>query len=140
MKNATKSNINEKSRNFYRRVASLISNKKKRDKIIRFLNKYIASEYVAKTIQILIEGDKLIEYNYKNTSIDPSIIKNYYRNNGCTFDDLQYVFNVKSHRNRKSCRNIRNKIVHSFDEASVNLILKDDFYIKRLDIIIQNFE
>lgn len=43
MKKTTKSNINENSRKFYNKAVSLISNKDKRDKIIRFLNKYIAS-------------------------------------------------------------------------------------------------
>ena len=67
---------------------------------------------MAKTIQILLDGNKLTESNYINTSIEPNKIKKYYCHNGCTFDDLQYVFNAKSYEKRKLCRNIRNKIVH----------------------------
>ena len=140
MKKANLKNVNEKSRQFYKKTSSLISNKDKRDKIIRFLNAYIASEYVAKTIQLLLEGKELTESNYISTSITPTKIKKYYCNNGCTFDDLQYVFNPKSHNNKKTCRIIRNKIVHCFDEACINLILKDDFYINTLSRIKYCFE
>lgn len=140
MGNAKKSNTNEECRKFYEKAASLISNKDKRDKIIRFLNAYISSEYVAKTIQIEKVGDRKIDSVYKATSIEPSKIKNSYCNNGCTYEDLQYVFNKQSYKNRKTCRYIRNKIVHCFDEASINLILKDDFYINKLNKIIHNFD
>lgn len=139
MRKTTLGNIMENSKRYYSKAASLISNKEKREQIIKFLNLYIASEYVAKTIQILLDSGKLNNDVYIKTNINIEKIKSYYCKNGCTVDDLQYVFNPRSHKKKNSCRYIRNKIVHSFDETSIDLILKDDFYVNRLIKLKENF-
>ena len=100
MRKVSLSNIRDAGFSYYKKAASLISNKNERDKIIKFLNLYIVSEYIAKTIQILLDGNKLTESNYINTSIEPNKIKKYYCHNGYTFDYLQYVFNAKSYKKK----------------------------------------
>lgn len=129
-------------RNVVCKMKSQTSNGRNRDKIAQFLINYFICEYIAKSIILLNEGKNNVMSNMQDCEINVEdlerLIKSKYSKN--INDIIHYVFNPKEYKKRTSCKKLRNKIVHSLDEASIQTISKDGSYIEYLNKFIKEFE